>query len=144
MKLRIGKNDNTQYENLRLHNRTFFGEFLFQSLQRLGRGGPVFNLNPEIMDQVTVFQIFDAGQGKIKEARKLMHPGREEDGSLCHKNTLLALRKWFFKHASQVKAALQSGERFDDAKRCPLEKLVNDYTVTICEIDEKISKLPPS
>lgn len=77
-----------------------------------------------------MLQMLSAGREKMDEAHKLIRSKKKE-----HEETLLSLRKWFYNHASQVKDALQNDSHIDETRRQVLEKLVNDYTIIITEID---------
>jgi hypothetical protein len=88
-----------------------------------------------MMNQKKMLQLLSAGRAKIDKAHKLIHSDKKED-----KENLLTLREWIYQNADIVKNALQNDRYVDEVRRQMLERLVNDYTVTIIEIDDKINR----
>jgi len=87
------------------------------------------------MNQKKMLELLSAGRVKIDKVHKLIISDKRED-----KENLLMLREWLYQNADIVKNALQNDRHVDKVRRQMLEKLLNDYTVTIIEIDDKISR----
>jgi len=87
------------------------------------------------MNQKKMLELLSAGRAKIDKVHKLIISDKRED-----KENLLMLREWLYQNADIVKNALQNDRHVDKVRRQMLEKLLNDYTVTIIEIDDKISR----
>ncbi len=90
------------------------------------------------MNQLEINSLLNRGHQKVNEARQLLRSSMKNGKTKRDKEALLTLSKWFYENAFEVKDALQNDHQINRLRRQLLEKLINKYTVTIMEIDDKI------